>query len=248
MEEVVGSIPTSSTIFRCPASPSSRGLGHYPFKVATRVRIPLGTPIARGARGSRRARRWPGDGCASNSEVRIRNGDAPGTANRRSRRAISPVVALPLTTRPALLVASALTYGLEKPVLHSLLRRYRDSRQSRSAADIPTAEVAHARRASSLPESTPAASAGRGDSRPAAAQPAPAVRPGSWLRRVAGALHWLAPGAVSAKLAHCSWIRYIVSRVSSMNRASREFRRTSEVGGKSNRLFAKCWSSTVRVM
>ena len=26
------------------SSPSSRGLGHHPFKVATRVRIPLGTP------------------------------------------------------------------------------------------------------------------------------------------------------------------------------------------------------------
>src|SRR6185369_17581258 len=27
-------------------SPSSRGLGHYPFTVGTRVRIPLGTPAS----------------------------------------------------------------------------------------------------------------------------------------------------------------------------------------------------------
>src|SRR5690606_32090497 len=30
--------------FRVP-SPSSRGLGHYPFTVATGVRIPVGTPL-----------------------------------------------------------------------------------------------------------------------------------------------------------------------------------------------------------
>ena len=30
--------------FTGQTSPSSRGLGHHPFKVATRVRIPLGTP------------------------------------------------------------------------------------------------------------------------------------------------------------------------------------------------------------
>ncbi len=34
------------------ASPSSRGLGHYPFTVATGVRIPVGTPIHAGARAT----------------------------------------------------------------------------------------------------------------------------------------------------------------------------------------------------
>lgn len=33
--------------FTGQTSPSSRGLGHHPFKVATRVRIPLGTPISK---------------------------------------------------------------------------------------------------------------------------------------------------------------------------------------------------------
>src|SRR5688572_25190946 len=31
--------------FGFTASPSSRGLGHYPFTVATGVRIPVGTPL-----------------------------------------------------------------------------------------------------------------------------------------------------------------------------------------------------------
>ena len=44
MQEVGGSIPPSSTIFRS-ASPSSRGLGHRPFTAVTGVRIPLGTPL-----------------------------------------------------------------------------------------------------------------------------------------------------------------------------------------------------------
>src|SRR6218665_2977494 len=50
--EVSGSIPLSSTnlsstIFpnRFVLSPSSRGLGHHPFTVVTRVRIPVGTPF-----------------------------------------------------------------------------------------------------------------------------------------------------------------------------------------------------------
>ena len=58
MQEVGGSIPPGSTKFKFPAhrprrkrrngftaSPSSRGLGHYPFTVATGVRIPVGTPL-----------------------------------------------------------------------------------------------------------------------------------------------------------------------------------------------------------
>src|SRR6476620_256506 len=47
MQEVAGSIPAGSTnkIAGKPLlSPSSRGLGHYPFTVATGVRIPVGTP------------------------------------------------------------------------------------------------------------------------------------------------------------------------------------------------------------
>ena len=40
MQEVDGSIPSGSTT----TSPSSRGLGHNPFTVATGVRIPVGTP------------------------------------------------------------------------------------------------------------------------------------------------------------------------------------------------------------
>ena len=36
-----------------PRVPSSRGLGHHPLKVATRVRIPLGLPV-----GSRRTETW----------------------------------------------------------------------------------------------------------------------------------------------------------------------------------------------
>ena len=43
MQEVDGSIPSGSTT----TSPSSRGLGHDPFTVATGVRIPVGTPILR---------------------------------------------------------------------------------------------------------------------------------------------------------------------------------------------------------
>src|SRR6188508_216808 len=35
-----------------PASPSSRGLGHDPFTVATGVRIPVGTPLKTIAYGS----------------------------------------------------------------------------------------------------------------------------------------------------------------------------------------------------
>jgi hypothetical protein len=34
----------------CFKSPSSRGLGHYPFTVATGVRIPVGTPSGNGSR------------------------------------------------------------------------------------------------------------------------------------------------------------------------------------------------------
>ena len=41
MQEVDGSIPSGSTT----TSPSSRGLGHDPFTVATGVRIPVGTPF-----------------------------------------------------------------------------------------------------------------------------------------------------------------------------------------------------------
>jgi len=46
MQEVGGSIPPSSTAINSlfVLSPSSRGLGHYPFTVVTRVRIPSGTP------------------------------------------------------------------------------------------------------------------------------------------------------------------------------------------------------------
>ena len=53
MQEVSGSIPLGSTTFDIRpskvlqhevfrASPSSRGLGHHPFTVATGVRIPWG--------------------------------------------------------------------------------------------------------------------------------------------------------------------------------------------------------------
>jgi hypothetical protein len=59
MQEVSGSIPLGSTtpnirpfglskqLDDFNASPSSRGLGHHPFTVATGVRIPVGTPIIR---------------------------------------------------------------------------------------------------------------------------------------------------------------------------------------------------------
>ena len=58
MQEVGGSIPPGSTTspdtgrpieakIRFNASPSSRGLGHHPFTVATGVRIPVGTPLIR---------------------------------------------------------------------------------------------------------------------------------------------------------------------------------------------------------
>src|SRR5699024_612701 len=49
MQEVGGSIPPGST-----TSPSSRGLGHHPFTVATGVRIPLGTPFPFGETGTQR--------------------------------------------------------------------------------------------------------------------------------------------------------------------------------------------------
>ena len=78
MQEVVGSIPTSSTNFRTVFawSPSSRGLGHHPFKVATRVRIPLGTPFAShyvpGSRRCRAATLWAREfrGGAPDGELR----------------------------------------------------------------------------------------------------------------------------------------------------------------------------------
>ena len=51
MQEVIGSIPFTSTKFVCVISvsskvltPSSRGLGHHPFTVSTGVRIPVGSP------------------------------------------------------------------------------------------------------------------------------------------------------------------------------------------------------------
>ena len=54
MQEVSGSIPLTSTKrerrqYKAAnsgktRSPSSRGLGHYPFTVGTGVRIPVGTP------------------------------------------------------------------------------------------------------------------------------------------------------------------------------------------------------------
>ena len=47
MQEVRGSIPRTSTKKakeNLSGSPSSRGLGHYPFTVGTGVRIPVGTP------------------------------------------------------------------------------------------------------------------------------------------------------------------------------------------------------------
>lgn len=58
MQEVSGSIPLGSTTFDIRpskvlqlevfrASPSSRGLGHHPFTVATGVRIPVGTPVSK---------------------------------------------------------------------------------------------------------------------------------------------------------------------------------------------------------
>ena len=59
MQEVGGSIPPGSTtpdirpsgcaeqFDEIHASPSSRGLGHHPFTVATGVRIPVGTPLIR---------------------------------------------------------------------------------------------------------------------------------------------------------------------------------------------------------
>ena len=46
---VVGSSPTRLTSPISKAVPSSRGLGHSPFKAATRVRIPLGPPVQKGA-------------------------------------------------------------------------------------------------------------------------------------------------------------------------------------------------------
>ena len=50
--EVAGSIPAGST--NIPTlSPSSRGLGHHPFTVATGVRIPVGTPLQTGSQA------WP---------------------------------------------------------------------------------------------------------------------------------------------------------------------------------------------
>ena len=51
MQEVIGSIPFTSTKFVSGSSvsskvltPSSRGLGHHPFTVSTGVRIPVGSP------------------------------------------------------------------------------------------------------------------------------------------------------------------------------------------------------------
>src|SRR5690606_38252278 len=56
MQEVAGSIPASSTKpRRLTASPSSRGLGHYPFTVVTGVRIPVGTPLQDAGPATRRA-------------------------------------------------------------------------------------------------------------------------------------------------------------------------------------------------
>ncbi len=66
MQEVGGSIPPGSTTsiirpieatwekFGFRASPSSRGLGHHPFTVATGVRIPVGTPLINEYRGPAR--------------------------------------------------------------------------------------------------------------------------------------------------------------------------------------------------
>src|SRR6187200_3286546 len=61
MQEVDGSIPSGSTRTKARSrsavdfsSPSSRGLGHNPFTVATGVRIPVGTPLRR-----ERSRRSP---------------------------------------------------------------------------------------------------------------------------------------------------------------------------------------------
>ena len=50
MQEVIGSIPFTSTKFVSSSvsskvlTPSSRGLGHHPFTVSTGVRIPVGSP------------------------------------------------------------------------------------------------------------------------------------------------------------------------------------------------------------
>ena len=51
MQEVIGSIPFTSTKISCRVGRcskvltlSSRGLGHHPFTVATGVRIPVGSP------------------------------------------------------------------------------------------------------------------------------------------------------------------------------------------------------------
>ena len=49
MQEVIGSIPFTSTNRICSKSPSSRGLGHRPFTAITRVRISVGTPDNRKA-------------------------------------------------------------------------------------------------------------------------------------------------------------------------------------------------------
>ena len=49
MQEVRGSIPRTSTKKAkedSSGSPSSRGLGHYPFTVGTGVRIPVGMPVS----------------------------------------------------------------------------------------------------------------------------------------------------------------------------------------------------------
>ena len=42
---VEGSSPSRLTIVETSAVPSSRGLGHSPFKAAARVRTPLGPPV-----------------------------------------------------------------------------------------------------------------------------------------------------------------------------------------------------------
>ena len=92
MQEVGGSIPPGSTTFsatgprepqdRFTASPSSRGLGHYPFTVATGVRIPVGTPLSK--------HEGPGNRALAVSAPRQRSGrrdgDPDSATNLRSVR------------------------------------------------------------------------------------------------------------------------------------------------------------------
>ena len=108
MQEVGGSIPPGSTTIRCTfrctgravtnnwftASPSSRGLGHYPFTVATGVRIPVGTPSSDNARLRGRCRFR---GIAHRQNPQRLNCRRSAAATRRKRR----IQQAPLPVMPA---------------------------------------------------------------------------------------------------------------------------------------------------